>query len=96
MSDGTLRLLAHLAAIYSPTPPPLMAFEEPENNIHPHLHELLADVLRGASKRSQILVATHSPHFLDYRRFDLDDLVIVEKIEGKTHCKKLSKKDRRM
>lgn len=91
MSDGTLRLLAHLAAIYSPTPPPLMAFEEPENFIHPRRLELLADVLRGASKRSQILVATHSPHFLDYRRFDLDDLVIVEKAEGKTHCKKLSK-----
>jgi len=92
MSDGTLRFLAHLAAVYSPTPPLLMAFEEPENNIHPRLHELLADVLRAASKRSQILVATHSPHFLDYRRFDLDDLVIVEKAEGKTQCKKLSKK----
>lgn len=47
MSDGTLRFLAHLAALYTPTPPPLMAFEEPENHIHPHLHALLADVLRG-------------------------------------------------
>jgi len=92
MSDGTLRFLAHLAALYTPAPPPLMAFEEPENNIHVRLHELLADVLRGASKRSQILVSTHSPHFLDYRRFDLDDLVIVEKAERKTRCKKLSKK----
>lgn len=88
MSDGTLRLLAHLAVLYSPSPPPLVCFEEPENYIHPHLLKLIAELLEGASKRTQILVTTHSPYLLDF--FEPEDLVIVEKKEGKTQTKRVA------
>ncbi len=82
MSDGTLRLLAHLAALYSPDRPPLMCFEEPENYVHPHLLELLANVLKTASNKTQVLITTHSPYFLNW--FDIGSLVVVSKAEGKT------------
>lgn len=88
MSDGTLRLLAYLAVICSPSPPPLACFEEPENYIHPHLLKLIAELLEGASKRTQILVTTHSPYLLDF--FEPEDLVIVEKKEGKTQTKRVA------
>jgi len=88
MSDGTLRLLAYLAVIYSPSPPPLACFEEPENYIHPHLLKLIAELLEAASNRTQILVTTHSPYLLDF--FEAEDLVIVEKKEGKTQTKRVA------
>ncbi len=82
MSDGTLRLLAHLSVIFSPQCPALVCFEEPENFVHPHVLELLANALKKASEKTQILLTTHSPHFLD--RFAPESLTIVEKKEGKT------------
>jgi predicted ATPase len=90
MSDGTLRLLAHLAVVYLPTPPPLVCFEEPESNLHPWSHEHLVEILRRLSKRTQVLVSTHSPLFLDRLRTETNDLIVVEKPEGKTTCKRIS------
>ncbi len=86
MSDGTLRLLGQLAVITSPDPPALICFEEPENCIHPGLLELVVDVLKSASRRTQILVTTHSPDFLNFLK-DPEALMIVEKMDGKTQCR---------
>ena len=86
MSDGTLRFLAHLAVICSPEPPSLMCFEEPENYIHPGLSELMVDLLKSASYRTQVLVSTHSPYIVDH--LEPEDLFIVEKEEGRTKVKK--------
>jgi predicted ATPase len=86
LSDGTLRLLGQLAVVSSPEPPPLACFEEPENCIHPRLLELVVDIFKSASKKTQILMTTHSPYLLDFLRSP-ENLVIVEKVEGKTHCK---------
>lgn len=63
-SDGTLKLLAYLAVLYDPTPPPFIGIEEPENFLHPRLLPELAEECRKASERSQLLVTTHSPFFL--------------------------------
>lgn len=90
MSDGTLKLLAHLAVVYSPSPPALVCFEEPENFLHPHLLELLAQLLQKASERTQILVTTHSPYLLNF--LESEDLIIVEKSQGKTTAKRASER----
>jgi Fe-S cluster assembly ATPase SufC len=62
ISDGTLRLLAIVTALYSGGS--LVVLEEPENHVHPHLLEALVDMAR--SSPSQVVVATHSTHILDY------------------------------
>ena len=85
MSDGTLRLLGQLAIIFSPDPPALACFEEPENCIHPGLLELIVDAFKSASRKSQILVTTHSPDLLNF--LAPQDLMIVEKVDGKTRCR---------
>ena len=59
-SDGTLRFLALLAALYAPSPPPLLCIEEPELGLHPDSITLLGEVLVEASKRMQLVVTTHS------------------------------------
>ncbi len=85
MSDGTLRLLGQLAVLFSPDPPAMACFEEPENCIHPRLLELIVDALKSTSQKIQILVTTHSPDLLNL--LAPEDLIIVEKADGKTQCR---------
>lgn len=67
-SDGTLKMLAYLVALYDPAPPPFIGIEEPENYLHPKLLPELGEECRAASARSQLLVTTHSPFFLNEMR----------------------------
>ena len=64
-SDGTLKMLAYLVLLYDPAPPPFIGIEEPENFLHPRLLQELAEESRAASARTQLLVTTHSPFFLN-------------------------------
>ena len=81
-SDGTVRLIAILAALYQSPPRSLVVIEEPERNIHPGALAILADVIREASTRMQIVVTTHSPDLIDH--FDPDDIRVVERVDGAT------------
>jgi predicted ATPase len=67
-SDGTLKMLAYLLLLYDPLPPPFIGIEEPENFLHPRLLYGLAEECRASSERSQLLVTTHSPFFLNALR----------------------------
>jgi predicted ATPase len=64
-SDGTLKMLAYLIVLYDPNPPQFIGIEEPENFLHPKLLQELAEECRAATERSQLLVTTHSPFFLN-------------------------------
>ena len=64
-SDGTLKMLAYLLLLYDPEPPQFIGVEEPENFLHPRLLPELAEECRAASERTQFLVTTHSPFFLN-------------------------------
>lgn len=64
-SDGTLKMLAYLVLLYDPDSPPFVGIEEPENFLHPRLLPELAEECRAASERSQLLVTTHSPFFVN-------------------------------
>jgi len=79
-SDGTLRILGILTALYQVPPRSFIALEEPELTIHPGALALLWEELNSASHRSQILITTHSPDLLDM--CDADMLRIVDKHGG--------------
>jgi predicted ATPase len=63
ISEGTLRVLALCCLAASPWPPRLLAFEEPENGVHPRRLEVVVQLLAGiaAGGRSQVVITTHSP-----------------------------------
>lgn len=63
VSEGTLRILGLLAVASAKEPSTLVAFEEPENGIHPRRVRLLAEFLRTRTEAagSQFVVTTHSP-----------------------------------
>lgn len=64
-SDGTLKLLAYLTVLNDPTAPQFIGIEEPENQLHPRLLLELAEECRQASSRTQLMVTTHSPFFVN-------------------------------
>ena len=67
-SDGTLKMLAYLVLLNDPQPPRFIGIEEPENFLHPRLLPDLAEECRAASERTQLLITTHSPDFLNGAR----------------------------
>jgi predicted ATPase len=94
VSDGTLRILAFLTALYQENTPSIICFEEIENGIHPWLLGKMMELLKIVStegitgKPVQVLITTHSPVLLNYvephqvRAVELDD-------EGKTQVHSL-------
>lgn len=89
MSDGTLRSLGVLTALFHPTgtganAPPFVAIEEPEITIHPGAASVVMDAMFEAVKEEQVLATTHSPDLLDHRDIPSESLVAVQNIEGQT------------
>ena len=64
-SDGTLKMLSYLTVLHDPDPPQLIGIEEPENHLHPRLLPELAEECRNATARTQLMVTTHSPFFVN-------------------------------
>jgi predicted ATPase len=65
LSDGTLRFLCLAVAMLSPRPPAFMAFNEPENSLHPQLLPALALLIAEASRYSQLWITSHSPQLAE-------------------------------
>ncbi|MBS4097179.1 MAG: AAA family ATPase [Sulfuricella sp.] len=82
LSDGTLRIFGILLALYQNPPPPFIALEEPEQTVHPAILATLAEAFREVSEHTQILVTSHSPHFVDY--FHPEEIRVVCMENGAT------------
>jgi predicted ATPase len=90
LSDGTLRFLFLLAVLANPSPPPLIAIDEPETGLHPSMLPIVAEYAREAATRSQVILTTHSPDFLDAFGEEPPTTTVVERIEGETRLRVLS------
>ena len=77
MSDGTLRFVCLATLLLQPKLPALIALDEPELGMHPYAIVQLADLLRQAATRSQVVIATQSVTLMN--QFELDDLIVVER-----------------
>lgn len=83
VSDGTIKMFAYLVLLHDPKPFPLLAVEEPENQLYPELLPELAEEFRAyAQCGGQVFVSTHSPDFLNALR--LDEIYCLKKDGGFT------------
>ena len=87
LSDGTVRVLALLSVLCDPDPPRLIALDEPEMGLHPDMIPTLADLLREASERTQVIVTTHSDILVDCFTATPGVVLVCEKRNGQTHIK---------
>lgn len=91
MSDGTLRLIAYFILLYQSEIPPLIGIEEPERNFHPGILKDVASIMRRLSKRTQVVMTTHSSQLLDCLNIDeissdISVIVLSKKDEAGTQA----------
>lgn len=79
LSDGTLRYLCLLAILCHPNPPPLVCIEEPELGLHPDVLPTLADLLKDAATRTQLIVTTHSEALVDAMSDQPEAVLVAER-----------------
>ena len=64
----------------------IFAMEEPENSLHPKAQRQLLAVLQDISHKSQVIVTTHSPVFLERSKFE-NNIILTRTIKGNTIAK---------
>ena len=82
LSDGTLRFICHATALLQPTPPATIVIDEPELGLHPYAISMLADLIKSASERTQVIISTQSPTLLDH--FAPEEIVVVNRQDGRS------------
>lgn len=85
MSDGTLRSLGLILAVFQKPSPSLLVIEEPEATIHPGALGAVLDLIRQAAKSMQVVVTTHSPDLLDAKWIKDNNLRVVIWQQGASH-----------
>jgi hypothetical protein len=89
MSDGTLRALGVLVALFQPPASDgravrLVGIEEPETALHPGAASALRSALFEASGHTQVIVTSHSPDLLDDKQISADAIISVTSRDGET------------
>jgi predicted ATPase len=80
LSEGTLRFLWLATLLQSPGLTSLTLLDEPEVSLHPALLNLLVDLFREASRRTQLVVATHSDTLI--RFLNPDEVMVIDSDEA--------------
>ena len=93
ISDGTYNILALMAAVYQTDQPQFLCIEEPENGLHPQAIQLLVDFFREKCEEHghHIWLNTHSQTLV--RCMEIDELILVNKVNGETRARQLTKDD---
>lgn len=101
MSDGSLRLLGILVALFQRIDrgggdpvPRLVGIEEPENAMDPAMLEFLVDVFMHAAENTQVLVSSHSTEMLAHREITDTSIITVGSEQGQTRIAPISDVDR--
>lgn len=86
VSDGTLRALGVLVALFADTGHTLstIGIEAPESELRPAAAGVFLDALRDASERRQVIITSHSPDLLDRDDFQPEELYAVRSVGGET------------
>ncbi|MDD5597839.1 MAG: AAA family ATPase [Victivallaceae bacterium] len=89
LSDGILRYLCLMAILLNPEPPPLICIDEPELGMHPDLIAGIADAIKHAAEKTQLIVTTHSTLLLDAFS-DMPEVIrICEKHDGRSTIRQI-------
>lgn len=89
LSDGSLRFIALAALFLQPDQyrPSVILVDEPELGLHPYAIAMLASLVRQASIKTQVILATQSSLLLDH--FQPEDVLIADRVDGGTHLTRL-------
>lgn len=89
LSDGTLRFLSILAALFNAASASSLCIEEPELGLHPDVISQLADMLVEASERTQLIVTTHSDVLVSALTEQVESVLVCDYLEHGTTLRRL-------
>jgi predicted ATPase len=87
LSDGTMRFVCLAVSLLQPIPPATILIDEPELGLHPFAISMLADLIKSASERTQVIISTQSPSLLDY--FETAEIIVVNRRNGRSTLERL-------
>jgi predicted ATPase len=94
LSDGTLKFLCLMAILLHPDPPAFICIEEPELGLHPDALTIIAEALKEASEKSQLIVTTHSEALVNALSDEPESVVVCERgADGGTQFQRLNASD---
>lgn len=82
LSDGTLRFVCLATLLLQPIPPSLIILDEPELGLHPFAIALLAELVREASKKTQLILSTQSVTLVD--QFPPEEIIVADRVGNTT------------
>lgn len=82
MGEGIVSAFAIADALYDSSAGELIAIDEPELSLHPALQRRLAEVVASYASDRQVLIATHSPYFVNLKAL-ADGATIARVATGK-------------
>jgi len=91
LSDGTIRMIAMITVLLQPNLPSSIILDEPELGLHPYALTMLADLLKAASTKAQVIVATQSAYLVD--QFSADAILVTERTNNQTVFKRLHEEE---
>lgn len=91
LSDGSIRFICLATALLQPYPPATIIIDEPELGLHPFAINALAELVQSAAKRTQLIIATQSPAFID--NFSIENIIVVNRKKGASTFERLEEKD---
>lgn len=93
LSDGTARFIC-MATLFLQPPslrPKSIILDEPELGLHPAALEVLAELIKSASKENQVICSTQSVTFAN--QFDANDFIVVDQNKGASTFKRVDEKE---
>lgn len=91
LSDGTLRFLSLATLLLQPELPSTVLLDEPELGLHPYAIVVLADLLRSAAERAQIIVSTQSVTLVN--QLSPEDVIVVDRVGGESVFRHLAREE---
>lgn len=84
LSDGTLRFICLATLLLQPAAlmPSTVLIDEPELGLHPYAVSVLADLMRQAAERRQLIVSTQSVELVN--ELAPEDVVVVDSVDGQS------------
>ena len=93
LSDGSLRMIALLTLLLQPEElrPTTIIIDKPELGLHPSAIQMIADIIKSVSEKTQIIISTQSPALISY--FEPEDIIVTEFIDKETKFQRLERKE---
>ncbi len=90
LSDGTLRFICLATLLLQPAEkmPTTILLDEPELGLHPAAIQLLANLLKSAATRTQVIVSTQSVTLIN--QLDPQSIIIVDRKEEQSTFRKIT------